>query len=49
LSLARKLLHQIRLLHHEGTQKPEWTKSLRQPALVLFAMLVFSSIVVYWK
>lgn len=28
LSLARRLLHEIRTLHRAGTQKPEWTKPL---------------------
>lgn len=49
LSLARKLLHEIRTLHRAGTQKPEWTKSLRAPAMLLAAMTVVFSLVVYWK
>jgi len=49
LSLARKLLHEIRALHRSGTQKPEWTKPLKTPALALAAMVVFFSLMVYWK
>jgi hypothetical protein len=49
LSLARKLLHEIRTLHRAGTQKPEWTKPLKTPVLALGAMLVLFSIMVYWK
>jgi hypothetical protein len=39
LSLARKQLQEIRRLIREGTQKPEWSKSLRAPA-ILFAIIV---------
>ena len=49
LSLARKLLHEIRSLHRAGTQKPEWTKSLKAPAMLLIAMTVVLSLAVYWK
>src|ERR1041385_124906 len=49
LSLARKLLHEIRALHRAGTQKPEWTKPLKTPVLALGAMLVLFSIMVFWK
>lgn len=49
LSLARKLLHEIRVLHRSGTQKPEWTKPLHAPALALLAMFVGFSLIVYWK
>ncbi len=38
LSLARKQLQEIRRLIREGTQKPEWTKSLKAPA-ILFAIM----------
>jgi hypothetical protein len=48
LSLARKQLQEIRRLMREGTQKPEWTKSLRGP-LVLLALLVVTLFVVNWK
>jgi hypothetical protein len=49
ISLARKLLHEIRALHRNGTQKPEWTKSLKPPAFCLAGMMVLASIMVYWK
>jgi|SRR5690242_10395245 len=49
LALARKQLQEIRRLHREGTQKPEWTKSLKAPALVLAIMTVFLCLVVNWK
>jgi hypothetical protein len=49
LSLARKQLQEIRLLMRNGTQKPEWTKSLRVPALVLAAMTVILCLGVYFK
>jgi hypothetical protein len=39
LSLARKQLQEIRRLMREGTQKPEWTKSLRGPAVLVVMML----------
>ncbi len=48
-SLARKQLLEIRRLHREGTQKPEWTKSLKPPALVLVLMTVILSLLVVWK
>src|SRR5438477_7195520 len=48
-SLARKLLLEIRRLHREGTQKPEWTKSLKPPALVVVLMTVILSLSVVWK
>ena len=37
-SLARKQLQEIRARWREGTQKPEWSKSLKSPALILLAM-----------
>lgn len=40
LSLARNQLQEIRRLMREGTQKPEWTRPLMAPALVLVIMLV---------
>ena len=49
LSLARKQLLEIRKLMREGTQKPEWTKSLTRPALFLLVMTVFLCLVVHWK
>jgi len=49
LSLARKQLQEIRKLMREGTQKPEWTKSLTMPGLFLLALVIFLSIAVAWK
>jgi hypothetical protein len=49
LSLARKQLQEIRELMREGTQKPEWTKSLKLPSLCLLAMAVFLCLAVHWK
>jgi hypothetical protein len=40
LSLARKQLQEIRRLRREGTQKPEWNKPLKRPALMLMVMMV---------
>src|SRR6266849_9953510 len=45
-SLAHKQLLEIRRLKREGTQKPEWTKSLKFPAAVLVLMTVFLSLMV---
>jgi hypothetical protein len=41
LSIARTQLGEIRKLMREGTQKPEWTKPLKTPALALLAMFAF--------
>jgi hypothetical protein len=50
LSLARKQLQEIRRLIREGTQKPEWNKSLKSPAMVLLAlMVIFSLMMKVWK
>jgi hypothetical protein len=49
LTLARKMLQDIRQLQRNGTQKPEWTRPLRTPALCLVAMMVVFSLMVYWK
>jgi hypothetical protein len=49
LALARKQLLEIRRLMREGTQKPEWTKSLKTPALCLAVMTIFLCVMVYWK
>ena len=48
LSLARKQLQEIRRLMREGTQKPEWTKSLRAP-VILLAIMVFSLFLVNFR
>jgi hypothetical protein len=49
LSLARRQLQEIRKLMREGTQKPEWTKELAAPALLLLAMTVILCVAVCWK
>ena len=50
LLIAKRQLQEIRRLIREGTQKPEWNKPLRTPALVLFAMfVVFSVATMVWK
>jgi hypothetical protein len=49
ISLARKLLLEIRRLRREGTQKPEWNQSLKIPAAVLVAMTVIVSLAYYWR
>ena len=48
-SIARSQLQEIRRLMRDGTQKPEWTKPLKTPALCLLAMTIFLSLVVYWR
>ena len=48
-SLAHKQLLEIRRLKREGTQKPEWTKSLKMPVITLMLMTVILSMVVMWK
>jgi hypothetical protein len=50
LSLARKQLQEIRRLINEGTQKPEWNKSLKRPAMILMILMVFASLLMkVWK
>src|SRR3954467_14956343 len=49
LSLARKQLQEIRRLMRDGTQKPEWTKPLAKPAVVLMAMMVLFSLMVAFR
>ncbi|MBZ5586460.1 MAG: hypothetical protein LAQ30_30595 [Acidobacteriia bacterium] len=49
LSLARKQLQEIRRLMREGTQKPEWSKPLTAPALLLGVMAMILCLAVYWK
>jgi hypothetical protein len=48
LSLARKLLQEIRALHRNGTQRPEWSRPLKVPVICLAAMLALT-VMVYWK
>src|SRR5262245_10646267 len=48
-SLAHKQLLEIRRLKREGTQKPEWNKSLKAPVLALVLMTIILSLVVIWK
>ena len=49
LSLARKQLQEIRRLSREGTQKPEWTKSLAAPAIFLVVMTVVLCVLVNFR
>jgi hypothetical protein len=50
LSLAKKQLQDIRQKRLKGTQKPEWTKPLKSPALTLLALvMILSFILVIWK
>ena len=49
VGLARKQLQEIRRLMREGTQKPEWTKPLAMPAMLLMAMSIVVCLAVYWK
>ena len=48
-SIARSLLQQIRGRMRDGTQKPEWVKPLRTPAICFVAMTVILSLAVYFK
>src|SRR5439155_8535874 len=48
-SLAHKQLLEIRRLMRDGTQKPEWTKSLKTPAITLMLMTVILSMAVIWR
>jgi hypothetical protein len=49
LSLARKQLQEIRRLMRDGTQKPEWTKPLAKPAVLLMAIMVLFSLMVAFR
>jgi tetratricopeptide (TPR) repeat protein len=49
LSLARKQLQEIRTLMRAGTQKPEWTKSLVRPAVMLVGMTLFLCLMVVFR
>ncbi len=40
LGMARRQLQEIRKLIREGTQKPEWNKSLKTPAILFAALFV---------
>jgi hypothetical protein len=46
LSIAKRQLQEIRRLIREGTQKPEWNKPLKTPALVLLGMTLILSLMV---
>jgi len=48
LSLARRLLQQIRERMHESTQRPAWIKPLATPALVL-SLGILIVILVMWR
>jgi hypothetical protein len=47
--MARQQLQEIRKLMREGTQKPEWTKPLTAPAIVLLVMTIVLCLAVNWK
>jgi len=50
LSFARRQLQTIRELMRLGTQKPEWNKPLKAPAVALLALMaVLSAVAVIWK
>ena len=50
LAVARRQLSEIRRLRREGTQKPEWTKSLKLPAAALFfAVMAVCWFFMVWK
>jgi hypothetical protein len=49
LSLARKMLQEVRRLMRDGTQKPEWSKPLAKPAWVLMGMMVIFSLMVAFR
>ena len=48
-SMARTQLQEIRRLMREGTQKPEWTKPLNNPAFCLLALTMILSLAVYLR
>jgi hypothetical protein len=48
-TLATKQLQEIRTLMRAGTQKPEWTKSLKAPAIWLAIMTLLLCLVVSSK
>lgn len=48
-SMARRQLQEIRAMMRSGTQKPEWTRSLRAPALFFVAMTLILCLGVYFK
>jgi hypothetical protein len=49
LSTARRQLQEIRRLMREGTQKPEWNKSLKAPTLYLLAITITLSLAAHWR
>lgn len=49
LAVARRQLQTIRELMRNGTQKPEWTKSLVKPMAVLMAMTAAVLILGYFR
>ena len=48
-SLVHKQLLEIRRLMRDGTQKPEWTKSLKTPVVALALLTVILSMMVIWR
>jgi hypothetical protein len=49
LGVARKQLQEIRRLMCEGTQKPEWTGSLKGPAILFAILTIVMCLTVNWK
>ncbi len=50
LALARKQLQDIRQKRREGTQRPEWNKPLKTPAICMVALMTIVSVfMVIWK
>jgi hypothetical protein len=50
VALAKRQLQEIRRLMRDGTQKPEWTKSLWGPALVLVGLLALTPFLFgFWR
>jgi len=50
MAICRRQLAEIRRLRREGTQKPEWTKSLRLPVVgFVLALMAVSWMFLVWK
>jgi hypothetical protein len=45
LTIAKNQLHEIRRMIREGTQKPEWNKSLKSPVFALVAIFAILSVI----
>jgi tetratricopeptide (TPR) repeat protein len=49
LALARRQLQEIRRLMREGTQKPEWSRPLRTPAIILMVLILGVSLLMVMR